>query len=477
MELPSESNQNIQFKTEAESHRFWQDIVREIKSQNEENKLTKVARSNSLVGDKLKFAKIYSDLIHSGKYTEKLINLEFSYWPAVEDMFKTRDTSLEELQNKSSKEIELAISQLGLTHTEATISSLSSRHCQDMERLFNNWNMSIEALKDAQREDFCEKLNSLWDELVHGDKQDSFDSTKQLNNYNDKINENNVISSSPSSSGVTGSSFATKNILNDLPSNQIRMEESFTINLGSQLKTAHNLRILAIDSLYLCDIQSRNRSSQVRTQTAMSLYSHNLSALVLLVDNHFNSYYGIQHEFSQLCNNLNEFHFENFSKQVKHIQENVMPIYAGRHNLETGDCYITKHSNLANAHVVFHLVTDDSLKNGEVNSRHPIMASLRKILRVAHMYDIKTISIPLLLVDEMDEEILTVNWCLRRAELVLKCVKGFLIEMASLSTGVEQGTIQFLVPKGISEDLFSSLASLIPEIFRLANSLNLKSSN
>lgn len=469
MESTSDSTQNLQFKNEAESHRFWQDVVREIKSQNEENKLPKVIRSDSLVRDKLKFAKIYSDLIHSGKFTENLINLEFSYWPAVVDMFKTRDTSLEELQNRSSKEIELAISQLGLNHTEASISSLSSRHCQDMERLLNNWNMSIEALKDAQREDFCEKLNTLWSELVNNQDLDPAKLNKLIIN---KIDENNTISTSS-----TKGNFSTNNILNDPPTNQVRMEESFTINLGSQLKTAHNLRILAVDSLYLCDTQSRNRSLQVRTQTAMSLYSHNLSALVLLVDNHFNSYYGTQHEFSQLCNSLNEFHFDNFSKQVKHIQENVMPLEAGRHNLETGDCYISKHSNLANAHVVFHLVTDDSLKNGEINSRHPIMASLRKILRVAHMYDIKTISIPLLLVDEMDEEILTVNWCLKRAELVLKCVKGFLIEMASLSTGVEQGTIQFLVPKGISEDLFSNLAAQIPEVFRLANSLNLRSSN
>lgn len=398
--------------------------------------------------DKLKFAKIYSDLIHSGKFTKKLIDLEFSYWPAVEEMFKTRDSSLEDLQTKSTQEIETAISQLGHSHTEATISSLSSRHCQDMERLINNWNMSIEALKDSQRDDFCEKLHQLWEELMNDncDKPSTMEIDGQEPDYCD------VIEVQPS----------------------IRMEESFTINLGSQLKTAHNLRILAVDSLYFCDTQ-RNRSVQVRTQTAMSLYSHNLSALVLLVDNHFNSYYGLQHEFSQLCNRLNEFHFDNLNTQIKHIQEKVMPVYAGRHNLETGDCYVTRHSNLANVHVVFHLVTDDSLKNGEVNSRHPIMASLRNILKVAHMYDIKTISIPLLLVDEMDEEILTVNWCLKRAELVLKCVKGFLIEMASLSTGVEQGTIQFLVPKGISEDLFASLASLIPDVFRLANSLNLKS--
>lgn len=473
-----------ELKSEAELHRYWQDIVRECKSKNDDKKdKPRISRCSSIIGDKLKFARIYSDLIHSGKYTEKLINLEFSYWPAVDDMFKTRDTSLEELQIRSSKEIEEAISQLGQSHTEASISLLSSRHCQDMERLLNNWNMSIEALKDAQREDFCERLNSLWNELISNREENNSDKDNLIIRKDNKTAQQkettlNIFKKNKSSNNddllELDKQLSNSFILLDDPTAHIKMEESFTINLGSQLKTAHNLRILAVDSLYLCDTQ-RNRSSQVRTQTAMSLYSNNLSAIVLLVDNHFNSYYGIQHEFSQLCSSLNEFHFDTFNKQIKQIQEQVMPVYAGRHNLELGDCYITRHSNLANAHVVFHLVTDDSLKNGEVNSRHPMLASLRNILRVAHMYDIKTISIPLLLVDEMDEEILTVNWCLKRAELVLKCVKGFLIEMASLSTGVEQGTIQFLVPKGISEELFTSLASLIPEVFRLANSVNLKS--
>lgn len=445
--------------SEAELHRYWSEIVREVQSKTSKPKQELSRRTNSLVRDKMKLARIYSDLIHSGKYTEKLIELEFSYQPAVEEMFRTRDNSLAELQSRSSKEIEEAISQLGRTHTEASISSLSSRHCQDMERLLNNWNMSIEALKDTQREDFCEKLDQFWNDLVND---------KESCDKNDK----------PSLNSIELKSNVTSNLEARLRDNQvsnvIKMEESFTINLGSQLKTAHNLRILAVDLLYFCDIQ-RNGTLQVRTQTAMSLYSHNLSAVVLLVDNHFNSYYGIQHDFAELCNSMNEFHFDNLKKQIQHIQENLMPAYAGRHNLELGDCYITRHSNLANAHIVFHLVTDDSLKNSDTNSRHPILASLRNILRIAHMYDIKTISIPLLLVDEMDEEILTYNWCLKRAELVLKCVKGFLIEMASLSTGVEQGTIQFLVPRGISEDLFSSLAALIPEVFRLANSVNLKS--
>lgn len=397
--------------------------------------------------ERLKFAKMYNEIIHSGKFTQILIDLENSYQPALEEIFKTRDKSLEELQSKNSKVIEEAIKQLGQLHTEATISQLSSQHCYDMERLLNNWNMTVEALKDAQKENFYEKLSELYQDLLNG-----------------KEVTREEMDDSPEPAASTSSV------------DQIIMEESFTINLGSQLKTAHNLRILAVDTLYMCDNSRFKPLQSVRAQTAMSLYSNNLSGIVLLVDNHFQSYYGIQHEFAELCNNQNEFHFDNFSKQIKHIKESILPNYAGRSNLEAGDVYITRHSNLANAHVVFHLVIDDSLKQ-EVNSRHKIMTSLRNILRVAHIYDLKTISIPLLLIDEMDEEILTVSWCLKRAELVLKCVKGFLIEMASASTGIDQGTIQFLVPKGISEELFTSLASLIPEVFRLANSVNLKSRN
>jgi len=37
------------------------------------------------------------------------------------------------------------------------------------------------------------------------------------------------------------------------------------------------------------------------------------------------------------------------------------------------------------------------------------------------------------------------QWCLRRAELVFKCIKGFVMELA-MWTGQEAFTIQFLVP-------------------------------
>lgn len=40
---------------------------------------------------------------------------------------------------------------------------------------------------------------------------------------------------------------------------------------------------------------------------------------------------------------------------------------------------------------------------------------------------------------------MTIPWCMKRAELVFKCVKGFMMEMATYG-GTESSTVQFLVP-------------------------------
>lgn len=41
---------------------------------------------------------------------------------------------------------------------------------------------------------------------------------------------------------------------------------------------------------------------------------------------------------------------------------------------------------------------------------------------------------------------MTINWCEKRAELVFKCVKGFMIEMASWG-GSELKNLQFMLPE------------------------------
>ncbi|KAG8234654.1 hypothetical protein J437_LFUL006542 [Ladona fulva] len=144
--------------------------------------------------------------------------------------------------------------------------------------------------------------------------------------------------------------------------------------------------------------------------------------------------------------------------------------------LQTGDVYVTKHSNLSQVHVVFHLVVADStLSSGDINSRHPAILGIRNILKMACMYDVTTLTLPVLLMHNMSEE-MTVAWCTRRAELVLKCAKGFMIEMASWG-GSQIKNLQFLVPKGISEEVFGTLATMLPSIFRVSNPLVFKASS
>jgi len=59
---------------------------------------------------------------------------------------------------------------------------------------------------------------------------------------------------------------------------------------------------------------------------------------------------------------------------------------------------------------------------------------------------------------------MTLQWCLKRAELVFKCIKGFVMELA-LWSGQEAFTIQFLVPK------VNAVTSLLYFVYRLLSSL------
>ena len=71
--------------------------------------------------------------------------------------------------------------------------------------------------------------------------------------------------------------------------------------------------------------------------------------------------------------------------------------------LETGDWYLTKHSNLSEVHVVFHLAVDGSVRSGDMSSRHPVILSIRNIIKLCFRYNIDTLTIPLLLTHDMAE--------------------------------------------------------------------------
>ena len=74
---------------------------------------------------------------------------------------------------------------------------------------------------------------------------------------------------------------------------------------------------------------------------------------------------------------------------------------------------MTRHSNLSEVHIMFHLVVDDNIRSSDISSRHPVILGYRNILKACYRHDIHTITLPLLLVHEMSEVNKQVNELLK----------------------------------------------------------------
>ena len=309
----------------------------------------------------------------------------------------------------------------------------------------------ISHLKETQKREYRD-----WVATVSDHKQGVVKMSKSDSAY--FMMSSGVSSPAPPSGGAVNSS----------------LQESFTITLGAQMKQMHNLRLVAANPIQLCryDILGGDSFGQEddwlprRLQTAMSLYSHNLSGLVLLTDSNLmeDAPQDTTRKFAEICARSTEYHFPSFEQQLESLKVSSQQLQ----ELNCGDFYMTRHSNLCEVHVVFHMLTaltatsefPPLTSSEKVNSRHPVVMGLRSVLKTASLCGVTTLTIPLLLTMELTDEMTSVNWCLRRAELVFKCVKGFMMEVASCGGGEDLKTLQFVVPKDIDYDVFHRLTSM-----------------
>ncbi|XP_076459255.1 FERRY endosomal RAB5 effector complex subunit 3-like [Babylonia areolata] len=432
------------------------------------------------------FANVYHTLIHSPAL-ETLLNLEHTYALAMENIIDRRDKDLKHLEGKHQQEMEQALQHVGEAYGDDDINTLAQRHFDNMQLIEGKWAGELSQLREEQK--------------------------REYHNWVHRVYEDTQAASTPSYVHRLRTASASLPVAEDAERQvQNRLEESFTIHLGAQMKTTHNLRLLCTHVLDLCRHKPHTVGGMVvpqpqRLQTAMSLYSNSLCGMILLVDNRLNSYTGIKRDFAAVCEQSTDFHFPDVGRQMLAMEQafgQANAVRAARQlqqqqegdsvsvhstgsgnsatsdhqdrtlgaRLHTGDFYLTKHSNLSEVHLVFHLVVDENVRTGDITSRHPAILSIRNIIRLCFRYDIQTLTIPLLLTHEMTEE-MTIPWCLKRAELLFKCVKGFMIEMATYSSQVSR-TIQFLVPRGLSEEMFAQISNMVPGIFRLSNTLVVK---
>uniref|UniRef100_A0A671UW29 FERRY endosomal RAB5 effector complex subunit 3 n=1 Tax=Sparus aurata TaxID=8175 RepID=A0A671UW29_SPAAU len=418
------------------------------------------------------FADVYHELIHSPA-SDTLLNLEHNYFVSISELISERDMEIKKLQERQAAEMDKVMHELGNTLSDQDVNAVASQHFDAQQVLENKWASELKQVTGIQKQEYQE-----WVIKLHQDLQKSTNSSQ--------INEE--IKVQPSQLSELADSGAR------MFEEQPQLEESFTIHLGAQLKTMHNLRLVRADVLDFCKHRRHGSGGAKlrRLQTALSLYSSSLCGLVLLVDNRVNSYSGIKRDFATVAKECTDFHFHCLEGQLEEVQQVVLYARAQRSkiprngcddksknvernpsNILPGEFYISRHSNLSEVHVVFHLCVDDNVRSGNITARDPAIMGLRNILKVCCTHDITTVTVPLLLVHDMSEE-MTIPWCLKRAELVFKCVKGFMMEMASWDGGISR-TVQFLVPKSISEEMFYQLSNMLPQIFRVSSTLTLTS--
>ncbi|XP_044731533.1 protein C12orf4 homolog [Chrysoperla carnea] len=458
----------------------WEDYLKDTTSTYSEH----ISESDEQV-----FGLAYHKLVHSSAL-QMILDREYSYAQCVRECLQQQNKQLSILSKKQMHEMSKAIEHLNQsmsndTNDEYKINELSIKHFNAHSYLHAQCCSEINTIKDVQKRIYRTWIMELFEQ-------------QQFNNTN---------ITTPS---LTTATTIDSDYNNDMM-NENDIEESFTIHLGSQMKQMYNIRLISTKIQSFFNIYNNNsrkgsqddddsniiatdnpdliiNSSAQRLQTAMALYSNDLCGIILLTDNNM-GFTSITKEFTNICQESTEYHFLNVDDQMELIGEcvrnncklsNTNNTNNGSNggnsdewqtilykNLKDGDIYITTHSNLSKVHVVFHLMYNSTCSSTDINSRHNVILGIRNILKLACSNNITTLTIPLLLQNEMSEE-MTVQWCTKRAELIFKCVKGFMIEMASWG-GSELKNLQFIIPKGISTSVFTSLATMLTTIFKLSN--------
>lgn len=389
------------------------------------------------------FAQSFHRLVHSAQLME-ILSKEQTYAKSIIEVNRQCDDQIKALVTEQQNEMEKKIDRLDDGTTSEDINNLLSQHYSRQNLLQRQWESELEARMGHQKNDFRNWIVSLLGQMYSMDERQSLNSNGGgggNSNHNESDNSSMYYIQTPT------------------------FEESFTIYLGSQLKHMHNMRLIAANIYDFCDSLHIDESIS-GANVALGLYSSSLTGIILLTPS------GAVKTNRDLLKNASmstEFHFTSIGRQIEEIQNELKSIKEREGcKLKPGDFFITRHSNLSQTHIIFHLISDEASNSPEdITSRHPVILGLRNILKTASRYDVTNLSIPALLRHEMSED-MTVPWCNRRADLVFKCAKGFIIESASWG-GSEINTLQLVLPQDISYELFSMLSNTVPQVFRLAN--------
>lgn len=245
--------------------------------------------SSEQISDEEVMADVYQRVLLSPA-VESLLTQEYELSVQMQDLVDEQEREWQYLTQRQTDELCYAVDLL----TEVEVNEVSVRHCEERQIFESGWESRLVNIQETQKLHFREWLLGMAEIVETGGQlpirpEDDFEQ----------------VPSDP------------KN-LDDIPS-VFRLEESFTIQLGAQMKQTHNLRLISADVLDLCRLPL-SRNDPQRLQMALSLYSSNQSGLVLLVDDRLSAYTGMEKEFLRICRRGAELHFPRADLQLENAR-------------------------------------------------------------------------------------------------------------------------------------------------------------
>uniref|UniRef100_A0A1B0DQW1 Uncharacterized protein n=1 Tax=Phlebotomus papatasi TaxID=29031 RepID=A0A1B0DQW1_PHLPP len=225
------------------------------------------------------FALAFHQLVHSPLLPD-ILTKEQSYAKSISELNTRMYEEIDELSRKQATEMDEKVQQLDVSTTSDDINQLLSQHYSNQNLIRKRWESKLEAKRGHQKHEYRNWVTSQVGEAL--------------------INNPTSLPVSSTPIGNKSSMFVSQNL---------SMEESFTIHLGSQLKHMHNIRILSADVTDFCSPLHRDENLN-GLNMALGLYSSSLSGIVVLTPS------GSVQALPSIIKNANmstEFHFDQVS--------------------------------------------------------------------------------------------------------------------------------------------------------------------
>lgn len=164
--------------------------------------------------------------------------------------------------------------------------------------------------------------------------------------------------------------------------------------------------------------------------------------------------------FFDCCKHSCELHFPSIAHQIKNLSQTAW---------NEGDFFITRHSNLHNIHIVFHLFArmEDYWFSDrqEFHSRSASLAGLRKIFQIISAYHIDTCTLPISLIKH--PSVATKNVLIKNSEILFRSVKGFFMENSKSTKNLNAvKTTSFWIPWNVDAEMFDILRNTLCHFFK-----------